>query len=285
MVSRLVLVVAISAAACAAAEPRRIVSTSPSVTETLYALGLGDRVVGVTTYCHYPPDALKKPKIGTYLQPSLETIVALRPDLVVSEVSGVRRSEGLSALHLRTLEVDDGSIAGLYESIRRIGVAAGARAAAGALTAKIRGALEDVGRRTAKFPPRRVLFVVGRAPGRLDELVVAGKGSYLDEAMRIAGGANVFRDTVAPYSKVTLEELLARNPEVVVDMGEMAQTAGVTESDRRAVVALWRRFPTLAAVKQGRVFAVASDIFVVPGPRVAEAAREFARMFHPEAGL
>jgi ABC-type Fe3+-hydroxamate transport system substrate-binding protein len=114
---------------------------------------------------------------------------------------------------------------------------------------------------------------------------VAGKSSYLDEVMAIAGGNNIFRDTIAPYPKVTLEELLARNPEVIVDMGEMAQTVGVTERDKREVVALWSRFPSLAAVQRRRVFAVASDIFVVPGPRVVEAAREFARMFHPEAGF
>jgi iron complex transport system substrate-binding protein len=251
----------------------------------LYALGLGGRVVGVTTFCHYPPEAARKPKIGNYLDPSLEAIVALRPDLVVAEVSGVRRSENLSALKLNVLEVDDSTIAGIYESIQRIGRAAGAPEAADALVARIRGALDQIRERTAKLAPPRVVFVVGRAPGRLAELVVAGKSSYLDEVMTIAGGNNVFRDTIAPYPKVTLEELLARNPEVIVDMGEMAQTVGVTQRDKRAVVALWTRFPALAAVKRGRVFAVASDIFVVPGPRVVEAAREFARMFHPEAGL
>jgi iron complex transport system substrate-binding protein len=209
----------------------------------------------------------------------------LRPDLVVAEVSGVRRSEHLSALKLNVLEVDDSSLAGIYDSIQRIGRAAGVPEAAGALVARIRGALDQIRGRTAKLAPPRVVFVVGRAPGRLAELVVAGKSSYLDEVMAIAGGNNVFRDTIAPYPKVTLEELLARNPEVIVDMGEMAQTVGVTERDKRAVVTLWNRFPALAAVRQRRVFAVASDFFMVPGPRVVEAAREFARMFHPEAGL
>ena len=282
MVRRLLFVLC-AAAAMGAAEPRRIVSTSPSITEMLYALGLGDRVVGVTTYCHYPPEAARKPKIGNYLQPNLETILALRPDLVVAEISGVRHAEHLAALKLNVLEVDDATIAGIYDSIRRIGVAAGAQAAAGALTLRLRGALDEVRERTAKLAPPRVMFVVGRAPGSLAELVVAGKSSYLDEVMAIAGGANIFRDTLAPYPKVTLEEVLARNPEVIVDMGEMAQTTGVGEGDKRAVVALRNRFPTLAAVKQRRVFAVAADIFVVPGPRVVDAARSFAKMFHPEA--
>jgi iron complex transport system substrate-binding protein len=283
MVRRLIFVLC-AAAAMGAAEPRRIVSTSPSITEMLYALGLGDRVVGVTTYCHYPPEAARKPKIGNYLQPNLETILALRPDLVVAEISGVRHAEHLPALKLNVLEVDDATIAGIYDSIARIGAAAGAQTAAGALTLRLRDSLGEVRRRTAKLAPPRVMFVVGRAPGSLAELVVAGKSSYLDEVMAIAGGANIFRDTLAPYPKVTLEEVLARNPEVIVDMGEMAETTGVSDRDKRAVVALWNRFPTLAAVKRGRVFAVAADIFVVPGPRVVEAARAFAKMFHPEAG-
>jgi iron complex transport system substrate-binding protein len=282
---RLLVSVLCASAAIGAGEPGRIVSTSPSITEMLYALGLGARVVGVTTFCHYPPEAASKPKIGNYLQPNLETIVALRPDLVVAEISGVRRAEHLSSLKLNVIEVDDSTVEGIYDSIQRIGRAAGVPEATGALVARIRSALDQVRERTAKLAPARVVFVVGRAPGRLEELVVAGKSSYLDEVMAIAGGNNIFRDTIAPYPKVTLEELLARNPEVIVDMGEMAQTSGVTERDKRAVVALWNRFPSLAAVKRRRVFAVASDIFVVPGPRVVEAAREFARMFHPEAGL
>jgi len=265
-----------------AAEPRRIVSTSPSVTEILYALGLGDRVVGVTTYCHYPPEAARKPKIGDYLHPNLEIVVSLRPDLVIAESSGIRRAERLPSLKLNVLEIDDGTVSGIYESIRRIGAAAGVPAQAEALDASIRAGLDDVRERTARLPRRRVVFVVGRTPGRIEGLVVAGKGSYLDETMRLAGGVNAFGDTIAPYSKVSLEDFLARDPEVIVDMGEMTQTAGVTAEQKRAVVALWNQQGSLTAVKQHRVYAVASDIFVVPGPRVTEAAREFAKMFHPE---
>ncbi len=284
MVSLILAALALQAAAFSAG-PQRIVSTSPSITEMLYALGLGDRVVGVTTYCHYPPEAAKKPKIGNYLNPSLEAIVALRPDLVIAEVSGVRQPERLPALKLNVLQIDDGTIAGIHDSIERIGAATGVPGRAAELTARIRRALEEIRARTARLPRRRAVFIVGRTPGRLEGLVAAGKGSYLDEVMRIAGGANIFGDTVAPYSKVTLEELLARDPEVVVDMGEMSQTTGVTADEKRAVAALWQRYPALAAVKQHRVFAVASDIFVVPGPRVVDAAREFARMFHPEAAF
>ena len=105
-------------------------------------------------------------------------------------------------------------------------------------------------------------------------------GQALDD-IEVAGGENVFRDAMAGYPEVSLEEVMARNPEVIVDMGDMSDTVGVTEEHKRAVIALWNRIPTLAAVKQHRVFAVASDMFVVPGPRVIEAARAFAEMLHP----
>ncbi len=116
----------------------------------------------------------------------------------------------------------------------------------------------------------------------LEDLIAAGAGSYLGELIALAGGVNVFGDAPVPYSKIGLEEILARNPDVIIDMGEMAQTVGVTEAQKREVVALWSRYPKLRAVEKGRVFAVASDIFVVPGPRVTEAARQIAAMLHPE---
>jgi len=277
----LLLIAAISLAA----PPQRIVSTAPSATEMLYALGLGDRVVGVTTFCHYPPEAARKPKIGDYLHPSLEAIAGLRPDLVVSEASGVRHAERLSALDLNVLEIDDATLAGIYDSIRRIGQAAGVAARADAVCAGMRAQFDAIRAAVAHLPRRRVLFLVGRTPGRIEDLVAAGRASHLDELLEIAGGENVFRDSIAAYAKIPLEELLARNPEVIVDMGEMSETVGVTEEQKRAVVALWGRYPSLAAVRQHRVYAVASDIFVVPGPRVVDAARALARMLHPEAGL
>lgn len=272
-------------AACAlAAPPQRIVSTAPSATEMLYALGLGDRVVGVTTFCHYPPEAAKKPKIGDYMHPSLETIVGLRPDLVVSETTGVRHAERLRSLNLNVIEIDDATLAGIYDSIHRIGQAAGVPARADALCAQMRAQFDGIHAKVARLPRRRVLFLVGRTPGRIEDMIAAGRASHLNELIEIAGGDNVFRDSFAAYGRISLEELLVRNPEVIVNMGEMSETVGVTDAQKRAVVALWNRYPALDAVRQHRVYAVASDIFVVPGPRVVEAARAMARMFHPEAG-
>src|SRR5580700_4439281 len=165
----------LAAAALAAAPPQRIVSTAPSITELLYALGLGDRVVGVTTYCRYPPEARLKPKIGDYTSPNIEAIAALKPDLVILQTNPVRLAERLAALHLKTLEINQEDIGALYKSMRIVGEATGTAAQATRLTESIRGKLEQIHNRTAALPRTRVMFVVGRTPSRLNGLVVVGK--------------------------------------------------------------------------------------------------------------
>lgn len=272
-------------AATLLAQPARIISTAPSITEMLYALGLGDRIVGVTMYCHYPPEALKKPKVGTYLRPDLETILSLRPDLVVALKSPVDLTPRLTAMKLRALEVDHEDLAGIYESIRRIGDVTQAADRAGALTVRIQEQLAAIRNRSAPLAKRKIMFIVGRTPGRLEGLVAVGRASYLNELMAIAGGENIFGNTAIAYPKISIEEVLSRDPDVIVDMGDMADTVGVTDEHKRGVAALWKRYPTLKAVQGDGVFAVASDIFVVPGPRAVDAAREFARMLHPAAGF
>jgi iron complex transport system substrate-binding protein len=137
--------------------------------------------------------------------------------------------------------------------------------------------------RAAPLKKTRMMFVVGRTPNRLDGLIVVGQASYLNEIIALAGGENVFRDAVASYPGVSLEEVLARNPDVIVDMGDMADSVGVTEEHKREVVSLWERLASVNAVKQHRVFAVASDVYVTPGPRVVDAAKAFLEMLHPGA--
>ena len=269
------------AATLSAAPPQRIVSTAPSITELLYALGLGNRVVGVTRFCRYPPEAQLKPKIGDYTAPNLEAIAALRPDLVIIQTNPIHLADRLGALRLPVLEINQENIAAIYKSIHDVGAATATEHAATQLSDSILDRLGKIRNRVANLPRVRVMFVIGRSPNRLDGLVVAGRASYLNEVIEIAGGENVFRDAVAGYPAVSLEEVMARNPDAIVDMGDMSDTAGVTEEHKRGVLALWQRLPNLAAVKQHRVFPVASDMFVVPGPRVVDAAKAFAEMLHP----
>jgi len=279
-----VLLLAVSPAGRVAnCQPQRIISTAPSVTEILYAMGLGDRVAAVTTFCHYPPEARKKPKIGDYVNPNLEMMLSLKPDLVIVQTNPARLAERLQALHLRVLEVDQQNIEAIYKSIRTIGDAAGVPGNSARLIESMRGGLDAVRTRAARLKKARVMFVIGRLPGRIDGLAVVGNASFLNEVIEIAGGENVFRDAMAAYPRVSLEEVIARSPDVILDMGDMADTVGVTEEHKREVVGLWReRAVTVSAVKQHRVFAIASDIYVVPGPRVVDAAQEIFSILHPE---
>ncbi len=273
----------LTCALAAAAQPRRIVSTAPSITEMLYALGLGDRVAGVTRFCRYPPEAQLKPKIGDYVNPDLEAIAALQPDLVIVQANPVHLRERLENMHLRTIEVDQQNIAGIYESIRVVGEAAGVADRAAKLIESIRSGLEAIRARAAASPAVRTMFVVGRSVGRLEGLVVVGRASFLNEVIRTAGGENVFNDALAPYPGVSLEEVIARDPEVIIDMGDMSDTVGVSKQHLREVVALWNRVPSISAVKHRRVYAIAADMYMVPGPRVVDSARAMFEMLHPES--
>lgn len=279
MVARLA-VIAVGAALLCDAQPRRIVSTAPSITEMLYAIGIGDRVAGVTTYCRYPADARSKPKIGTYTEPSLEQIASLKPDLVVIQRNPIQLAAKLQRLNLKVLEVSHDTVDEVYLSIQRIADAAGVATSGRRLNDRIRSQLLAVQDLVSAKPRKRMMFIVGRAPSRIEDLIAVGRASYLNGIIEIAGGDNIFRNAIAPYPKVGMEEILARNPEVIVDMGDMSQTENVSEEHKRAVVALWSKYAGVAAVRNRRVFAVASDIFTVPGPRMAEAALAFAEMLH-----
>ncbi len=282
-ISRMLCVLWI-ATSCWAADPtpQRIISTAPSITETLYALGLSDRVVGVTTFCHYPPEVREKPKIGTYMYPNIETMLALRPDLVVILKEHTGLGERLRKVGLTVLELDNAGLNGIYDSFRVLGERTGTETAAEARIAAIQKALGEIEARTKALSRRSVMFIVGRTPGAIRDLMVVGRGSFLNELIRIAGGRNLFGDSSAFYPRIGLEELYAGRPEVIVDMGDMSDTDQVTAAHRRSVAELWKQYPMVPAVAAGRVYAVANDIFVVPGPRVVETATELLRMIHPE---
>ena len=269
--------------AAAGTLPKRIISTAPSITEMLYELELGDRVVGVTTYCHYPPEVRNKPKIGTYLNPNFETTLALQPDLVVVLKEHRELGEKLRGFGLPVLELQHNTLEGIYQSMLMLGKRTGAGKIAETRVASIRARLEAVRKRAEGLPRRSVMFIVGRTPATVEDLMAVGSNSFLNELIDIAGGRNVFEDAVAYYPRIPREEVYARRPEVIIDMGDMGDTDRVSEQQRREVAGLWKQLPKLPAVKTGRVYGVADDIFVVPGPRVARTAERFFEMIHPES--
>lgn len=263
--------------------PRRIVSTSPSITETLFALGLGGRVVGVSRFCRFPPEVASLPKVGTFLEPDAELIARLRPDLTIinSKADGIERQ--LAAFRIPILSVEEGGLASVFATIRAIGGAAGIPERAGVLIAEIQGRLERVRAGVANRPPQRVLLIVGRRPGTLTDLVAVGRTSYMSDLVTVAGGVNVLADERLPaYPRISMETVIRLAPDVIIDAGDMGDTPGDRRARQVRTEGLWKQQPVSAA-RAGRVHAVVSDAFVVPGPRVVEAAETMASWLHGTA--
>lgn len=258
-----------------AAGPVRIVSTAPNVTEIIYALGEGDRLVGVTSYCDYPPEARTKTVIGDFASPSMEAILALKPDLVVILADRPDLQQRLSAFSLPILVLPSETLEDVLSSIRILGERLGRSEAAASLSGRIRERLREIEARAAGRRAPRVFFLVSRNMGSLTDLYTIGGRSYIHDLVTRAGGDNIFGSEPATYPKVAIEEILARNPEIIIDMSH--GDAGPEEAAE--VSRLWRQFPSLDAVKRGRVFAMESDVFIVPGPRIVDAAEKLARVF------
>ncbi len=269
---------ALLAAACApgfaraAAAPARIVSLAPSVTETLFALGEGGAVVGVSQYCDYPPAAVALPKVGTFLTPNVEAIAALRPDLVVgpSLSSSRREVRALEAMGFPTLTVDDTSLDGIEASIATIGARTGHRRAANDLLRGIRAQIDGVRERLRGAPLRRVVMLVGHEP-----MVAVGRGTFLDDLLRLARAENIADVSAQSWPRLSLEYIVAMRPEVILD--------GAMGSDADTPRGFWARYPEIPAVREHRVFGYPQDPTLHPGPRVAQTLELIARLIHPEA--
>ncbi len=256
----------------------RIVSTSPSITETLFALGLGDRVVGVSSFCRFPADVVRLPKVGSFLRPDTELIARLRPDLVIVHTGPNDVPRQLSTLGVTSIAVERGTLASVYSSIRAIGTAAGVGDRAEALVVRLQGRLNAVRAAAATRPAKKVLVIMGRQPGTLSDLIAVGRGSYMNDLVTVAGGVNVLDDPRLPdYPRISMETVIRLAPDLIVDAGDMGDT--VEEHIRRQPTTerLWRQQVNVKATQTNGVHAVTSDAFVVPGPRVVEAAETLAR--------
>jgi iron complex transport system substrate-binding protein len=238
----------------------------------LFALGVGNEVVGVSQYCDYPPQVRRLPKVGSFITPNLEAIVALRPTLVIGlpTSSDVREIRALRSMRVATLMVDDGSVAAIETSIEKIGEATGRRHNARELVAQIRSRIRGIEERLSGVQPRRVLMVVGHQP-----LVAVGRGTYLDELLTLAHGRNIAGFSTQSWPRLSLEYIVAVRPEIILD-GQMG-------TDPRAPARFWSRYPSIPAVRERRVFGYPDDPTLHPGPRVPQTLELLARLLHPEA--
>ena len=249
----------------------RIVSLAPSVTETLFALGAGPEVVGVSSYCDYPARVGGLPRVGSFLTPNVEQIIALRPTLIIglAIASNQRQIKALESMGFPILLVREETLGDIERSIEQIGDRTGRSKEAQALLAHINGHFTSVKKRLAGRSSPRVLMLVGHQP-----MVAVGSGSFLDELLRTVHADNIARFARQQWPRLTMEYVVRTAPEVIID-GQMG-------SDPTAPDSFWSRFATIPAVRDHRVFGY-EDSTLRPGPRVWQSLETLAVMVHPEA--
>jgi iron complex transport system substrate-binding protein len=249
---------------------QRIVSLAPSITETLFAVGAGAKVVGVSQYCDYPSQVLSLPKVGSFLTPNLEAIAGLRPGLIIGLDTSAndREIRALQRMGYRVLLVNDDSLSGIEDGIGRIGVLTGHAAQAQQLLNSMHARMRAVRERLKGVPPRKVLMVVGHDP------LVAVGGGYLDRLMRMADCINIGAGFGAQWPRLSMEYILAEAPDVILD-GQMG-------SDPLTPAGFWSRYPNIPAVRNHRVFGYDQNPVLRPGPRVAQTLVILASLTHPE---
>lgn len=258
---------------------RRIVSLGPNITEAVFALGLGDRLVGVSSFSTYPPEARSLPQLGGYLNPNLERLRVLKPDLVLVQYEPEKVARFCQKEGIRLVRVRMDSLGTIYEGLSVLGRALGAPERADRLRASIQAELKGVAAAVSALPRQRVFVCLGRAPDSLSGLFTAGGASFLTEVLKVAGGDNIYADLNRSYPEISKESLVKRAPEVILELrpGERI------DADRaRRIKADWQALRGLPAVDAGRVHLLTQDYLLIPGPRVGAVARLLAQTLHPE---
>lgn len=279
----LTLLMVVLAGAPAKADGRcdRIVSLAPSITESLFALGLGPQVVGVTRYCTFPPEVKELPHIGGFFDPNFEAIAQLKPTMAFYLSEFGERARTIGALSVATCAVDQRTRTGILQSIQTLGAVCGSEAAARKLVSALQEREREIQARVKDRPLVRTLVVVGsESIDSLRSLYVSGQDGFYDELIRLAGGANVITGTTRSARGISLEVLVQLNPEVIVEIHP--DYPDEAEGSRRARAA-WTEFPSMAAVKNNRVHVLSGPSSYIPGPRYTELLERLARVIHPEA--
>jgi iron complex transport system substrate-binding protein len=264
----------------AASVPRTVVTLSPAVTEIVFALGQGTKVVGVSDFVTYPEEAKELPPLGGYINPNLEVLRALSPDLVIfqgisDEVQDACKSMGQESLSVKLDTIED-----VWHAIGAIADRLGCKVEGDRLASDLKAELDAVRAAVAGEPPVRVFICAGREPGTVGHAMTCAKGTFLDQLVAVAGGDNVFHDTRGLYPTPSLEQVVKAAPEAIVDLQPGADATKAAECAKD-----WAQLGALPAVTNGRVLVVTDEYLLTPGPRLTQSARRLARLLHPEAKI
>lgn len=248
------------------AAPQRIISLAPSVTETLFALGLGDRVIAVSDFCTYPPEVAELPRVGDFFNPNLEAIIRLNPDLVILLESSADFYHRLTALKIPALMVRQESVEDILASFTQIGKACGAEEASDRLTESVGQALKEGMIDVPEADRKTVLIAVGHEPGPngYQNVFIAGRDGYYDRLVWAAGGKNVY-DGAVKYPQLSREGILRLNPDIIIDVSPDLEKRGLT---KESIMEQWGKTGALRAVTDQRIAVLDQGYVAVPGPRV-----------------
>lgn len=262
------------------ASASRIVSLVPALTEMLFAIGAGPQVVAVSSYDQFPPEVKSLPRVGALLDPDMERILALRPDLVVSYGSQMDVQAQLARAKIRVFSYRHAGLAGVFTALKDLGAAVGRSAEGERLARQIRTGLDGIQARVRGRPRPRTLLVFERDPASLRGVYVSGGVGFLHEMLGIAGGVNVFADVARESVQPSVETILTRAPEVIL---EVRATGLLASADNDQAKRVWGTLASVPAVRRGRIRILVGEHLVVPGPRVVQGTEEFARALHPDA--
>ena len=267
------------ARAAGQAKPARIISLIPAVSEMLFAIGAGQQVVAVSSFDDYPPEVLKLPRVGALVDPDLERILSLRPDLVIVYESQIDLRRQLERATIPMFVYKHAGLGDVTTTIQQLGARIAREEGAAAVIRRIDQKLADVRMRVAGRPRPRTLLVFGRDALTLRGIYASGGIGFLHDMVSAAGADNVFADVNQQSVQATTELILARRPEVILEL----RSDNMTAEQQRQEIAVWRALPSVPAVRAGRIAIITDPRTVVPGPRVAEGTELMARALHPEA--
>ncbi len=249
----------------------------PAATEILFSIGAGSKVIAVSSFDHYPPEVRDLPRVGALLDPDLERVIALKPNLVVVFEGQVELHDKLTQAGIAVFGYPRPTVTGVLRAMRSLGQRVGFGEPADREASAIERQLDAIRRRVQGKPPVRTMLVIGREPGTLRSIYVSGGIGFLNDLLQIAGGSNVFGDVERENLRVTTEAILAARPDAIV---EVAASQPWTAADIDREKHVWDELGSLPAVANGRVYLLVGDELVIPGPRIPRAADEMAKVLH-----
>ncbi|MBC8286410.1 MAG: ABC transporter substrate-binding protein [Nitrospinae bacterium] len=257
----------------------RIISSSPSITETLFALGLGHRVVGVTDFCEYPPEACQLPSIGGMTNPHMEALVTLQPDLALHLSHSAQMERNTKTLGIPSMAMKMDTLDDILNSIKLLGSTLGDEKGSEQLLKKLTEGINFYKNKLKDIPPKETLLLLGDSsdPGR--DLYATGPGTFLHELLEISGGKNILHDSMAKYPRLTKEYVIEKSPEVIIEAGPKSR---LTPEQIKERLRGWKRFPSIRAVQTGQVHYIGADYILIPGPRLLSILERFSKVLHPD---